>query len=225
MTDGVQQMFYIIYKVTNLINGKYYIGKHKTVNLNDGYMGSGKLIKRAIAKYGIENFRKDVIRFCENEQEMNDREKELVVVNETTYNLCPGGHGGFGYINKNITAEQKQIHKARKSFLDKVRNDSDFRSKFIERCQKSAKDPIAKLNRKLGIRKSLLKKGHGNWLGKQHTDETKEKMSHSHRGKHVGVKNSQYGTSWVTDGVSNLKISKDAIIPSGWRKGRTLNRM
>jgi len=216
-------MFYIIYKVTNLINGKYYIGKHKTANLNDGYMGSGKLIKRAIAKYGIENFQKDVICLCGSEQEMNDKEKELVVVNETTYNLCPGGHGGFGYINKNITAEQKQIHKARNSFLNKVRNDLDFRAKFLENCQKSAKDPVAVLNRKLGIRRSLLERGHGVWLGKRHTDETKTKMSQSHQGKHAGVKNSQYGTIWITNGEANRKISKDATIPYGWRKGRTIN--
>ena len=217
-------MFYIIYKVTNLINNKYYIGKHKTTKLDDGYMGSGKLIKRAIAKHGIENFQKDIICLCNSEQEMNDKEKELVVVNESTYNLCPGGHGGFGYINKNFTAEQKQIHKARNSFLNKVRNDADFRTKFLENCQKSAKDPVAKMNRKLGIRKSLLARGHGVWLGKNHSDKTKQKMSQSHRGKHIGDKNSQYGTVWITNGIENKKIPATQAVPPGWRKGRIINR-
>ena len=92
-------MHYTIYKVTNLINGKYYIGKHQTKNLNDGYMGSGKLIKQAIEKNGIENFKKEILHIFDNEEDMNAKEAELVVINENTYNLCPGGKGGFSYIN------------------------------------------------------------------------------------------------------------------------------
>ncbi len=92
-------MYYIIYKITCLVNNKIYIGKHQTKDLNDGYMGSGKLLRRAINKYGMDNFNKEILHIFNNESDMNAKEKELVVISEESYNLCPGGHGGFGYIN------------------------------------------------------------------------------------------------------------------------------
>ena len=67
-------------------------------------------------------------------------------------------------------------------------------------------------------RKSSL--GNTNFLGKKHTKESKVKMSKSHKGKHEGSKNSQFGTMWITNGIDNKKIRKDDMIPEGWRKGR-----
>ena len=102
-------MFYIIYKTTNLLNGKYYIGKHQTKDLDDGYMGSGKYLKRAINQYGLDNFHKEILHVFDNESDMNNKEKELVFLSEMSYNLCLGGKGGFGYINDNFTAIDKKI--------------------------------------------------------------------------------------------------------------------
>lgn len=93
-------MFYTIYKITNKINNKFYIGMHQTENLNDGYMGSGTRVRTAIKKYGIQNFHKEILFVFDNENDMRNKEKELVVISEMSYNLCDGGKGGWGYVNR-----------------------------------------------------------------------------------------------------------------------------
>jgi dissimilatory sulfite reductase (desulfoviridin) alpha/beta subunit len=71
-------MFYYLYEIKNTINNKIYVGVHKTANLNDGYMGSGKAINRAIKKYGVENFTKTILEYFTNETSMYSKEKEVV---------------------------------------------------------------------------------------------------------------------------------------------------
>lgn len=70
--------YYGLYKITNLVNGKMYIGKHVTSNLDDGYIGSGKILKQAIKKYGVENFRKEWLGFYEDLEELNYMERVFV---------------------------------------------------------------------------------------------------------------------------------------------------
>lgn len=92
------KMIYEIYKITNKLNGKYYIGFHKRHDKEKlyDYMGSGKLIKRAIEKYGKENFEKEILFEYDNEHDAINKERELVdvsfVMNENTYNLSIGGN-------------------------------------------------------------------------------------------------------------------------------------
>jgi hypothetical protein len=82
---------YLIYKITNLVNGKIYIGAHKTRDKNDYYMGSGELIRLAIKKYGRKNFTKEILYELSSAEEMYEREKEVVQLGDNFYNLINGG--------------------------------------------------------------------------------------------------------------------------------------
>ena len=109
-------VYYYTYKTTNLINGKFYIGKHQTDDLNDDYMGSGNLLKRAIKKYGQKNFQTEIIEVYDTEWKMNVAEKILVVPDiETNYNLNQGGNGGFSFINSNQFLKEKAQIKAKEA--------------------------------------------------------------------------------------------------------------
>ena len=89
-------MKYTIYKTTNLINGKFYIGQHITEDVNDSYLGSGTYLFKAINKYGKNNFKKDILFIFDNFDDMNNKEIEIVdkyfVVRGDNYNLSIGGH-------------------------------------------------------------------------------------------------------------------------------------
>lgn len=93
-------MFGYIYQTTNLINGKRYIGKHKSdkFEYND-YLGSGKLLNEAIKKYGKENFNCELIERCNSIEELNQKEQYWInkynaVESSNFYNLARGGDGG-----------------------------------------------------------------------------------------------------------------------------------
>ena len=137
-------MFYTIYKITNTVNGKFYIGKHQTENLDDGYMGSGKLVKRAIKKYGKDKFKKEILFLCESEQEMDQKEKELVEVGSHTYNLCEGGKGGFGYINKNGLSIMT-IDKLNTRRREKISANSEFAQIMVDLAKKANKKSVERL--------------------------------------------------------------------------------
>lgn len=204
-------MFYTIYKITNKIDGKIYIGKHQTQNLNDGYMGSGKNLKRAIAKHGIENFTKEILFHAASEDEMNSKEAEIVTeefcARDDTYNLCPGGQGGWGYVNT-LGAESKKLGgKARAASIDMGSLGSiGGKNRILNNPNINAE----------------LYANHGkvpSTKGLKFSEETKLKMSESNSGKN----NSQFGTMWITNGSKSIKIRKDSPMPEGWRKGRVQN--
>lgn len=89
--------YHFTYKITNLLNGKYYYGVHNTDDLNDGYLGSGKLLKVAIKKYGRQNFKREILEFFDSNEAAFLAESKLVtrevVSDRNTYNVTLGGYG------------------------------------------------------------------------------------------------------------------------------------
>ena len=151
-------MFYI-YRITNLINGKTYIGQHKYKDLNDDYMGSGKCLKRAQAKYGIENFKKDILVFGIVKKSFIDLlEKEYIKfyrsIGKAEYNIADGGEGGNG------------LHS------------EETRKKISEACK--GKKRSEETRKKV----SEARKGKPTWnKGKHWSEEARKKMSEAHKGK------------------------------------------
>ena len=91
-------MIHFIYLTKNLITNEKYIGKHYG-ELNDSYLGSGKILQRAINKYGKENFQREILYISKDAQENNEKEKEFIkafnaVEDRTFYNISEGGDGG-----------------------------------------------------------------------------------------------------------------------------------
>jgi len=216
-------MFYTVYRVTHISSGKVYVGAHKTLDLNDGYLGSGLLIRKAIAKYGPQDFRKEYLAIFTSSEDMFTMEATLVdevfIAREDTYNLRLGGSGGFDYVNQNLSPEARlRIVKLayvphRKSIL--------------------AKYGVDNINKILGVREKIsraIKQRHADGLMstegllKTHTEETKRKIGLKNAVYQRGVSNSQYGSMWVynTSTFESKKILKDEPIPEGWVKGRRM---
>lgn len=111
-------MYYTIYKTTNQLNGKTYIGYHSTKDLNDSYLGSGKILKQAIEKHGIDNFTKEILYIFPTREEALQKESEIVdeafVMDSNTYNMKLGGEGGFDH----TWNDPKRIEAVRRAFKE-----------------------------------------------------------------------------------------------------------
>lgn len=214
-------MFYSVYRVTNRVNGKIYIGVHITSNLDDGYMGSGLALKRAIEKHGLNNFDKEVIALCDSAEAMFNLEKELVdesfVARPDTYNIKLGGAGGWDFINREGLM-----------FTDGWREARDRNFVLVQqgyRRWRETHDP-EEHSRKVRESHAAFKPGYTNpFRGKSHSDATKKKISEANSISQRGSANSQYGTCWIMDPSSGFskKVKKEDAqywLERGWVRGR-----
>lgn len=193
-----------IYKTTNNINGKVYIGQKKSSTyLQEKYLGSGKLIKKAINKYGRDNFSNELLCWCISQNELNLYEKYYINLYNSTnksigYNIADGAQGGN--LGDRVNA------KISKSLMGHITS--------IETRNKIRKSNTGK---KLSI--ETKKKISNANKGKVISDVTKQRMSESAKLVDRSSFKSNSGKICITNGTEIRYIQKDEIIPDNWYIG------
>jgi len=195
--------YFIVYLTTNHINGKIYVGKQCTKNLNDGYLGSGKYFKNAVKKYGRNNFYREILEFCSSKEQLNEREMYWIIelnARDLTigYNIGRGGEG-CQLEHHSIESKRKnsESNKGKPSWCKGLTKETDHR--------------VAKLSQSCKGRPSGMK-------GKHHTAESKRKSSKSNKGKQAGTKNKFYGkhhTEIENQKIRNIRLN-DPIEMCPW---------
>jgi hypothetical protein len=152
-----------------------------------------------------------------------EKEKEVVnrelLSDSLCMNLVVGGESG-GFINaqhfSNFQSKGSVIGKH--IFIEKLKNDEEFRKKYSEIMSKSGKKRH---------QEGKLTNFTFDWTGRKHSEETKKKMSMIKKNVGLGETNSQFGTIWITKDNQNKKIKKDDLstfLNEGWVKGRIINK-
>ena len=176
-----------IYKITNLKNKKVYIGQHKKLNnslteLDKSYWASGIKINNALNKYGYENFIREILCWCDSQEELNTKEIFYIKEYNSTddnigYNIVEGGCAGNlveGYSEEELKAHYNKISKGN----IKAWEDSTIRNKYIKSFSKRGEDWKNKISKSLTGRKGTPMK-----------EETKQKLREINLGNKYGLGN------------------------------------
>ena len=144
----MERKYHFLYKITNLVNQKYYIGVHNTDNLEDGYLGSGFAIQRALEKYGPSNFKREIISFFNSSEEAFLAEEKIVteelIKDPNCYNLILGGRStGFRGLKKEIYLQKRLKYLTQEEKEIEEKNHQEKLKKMRER-QKGLQNPETK---------------------------------------------------------------------------------
>ena len=182
---------YYIYRIINKTNGKTYIGQHKYKKLNDSYMGSGILLHLAYKKYGIENFKKEILYSRIQYKETADDIERFAIAKERAngkaeYNIADGGYGGCGRLSEE---HKRKISEANRGRIPWNKG---------KHWQNETKMKISK-----------KRKGQpANNKGKPMLEETKRKISEALKGAHLTEEHKK-------------KLSEAARGRMAWNKGKS----
>jgi hypothetical protein len=203
MKQAERRKYHYIYKISRF-DGKYYIGLHSTDNLEDGYFGSGQLLWKSIKKHGKENHVKEILEFLPSRKALKLREKEIVneelLGDKLCMNLKLGGEGGWDHIgNSAITKRAKTFHERNRG--------------------RGKRDGT---NISIAMLGNTNAKSSPRFEGMRCSEEHRRKIGEKNR-LLTGERNSQFGTCWINDGTSAIKIKKnqlDEYLKKGYSRGR-----
>ena len=183
-------------------------------------MGSGKLLLKAITKYGVENFRKHIIAECASDVEALELERKIVdeefLANDNVYNLTTGGGGDWNHVNKDDVLRTEKNHRAGLTTMTKIWSDPEWRMrKFVSMSEQAKR-----------LHSEGILHPH-DWTGREHRAETKEKIGRANAVKQKGERNSQYGKVWLHHDIrrESLAVERSTLeeyINCGWVVGRKM---
>lgn len=222
-------MYGYIYLTTNLVNGKGYIGKHKSSEYDPSYIGSGgRRFQCALQKHGRENFLNEFLIPCFSQEELDDEEEFLIdyfncVESEDYYNRSPGGRGGNSpgehssnynrKFSKEWRANLSKAHKGKR--LSESAKCKISTSLIGNNYGTSNKGRRFSESHKSKISSALV--GNSNGSGKR-SEEFSRKMSAVAKGNKATA-----GTIWINNGTKNKRINPsefNEFKKLGWKRGR-----
>ena len=189
----------IIYKTINIINNFIYIGQDK--NNNPNYYGSGLILNNAIKKYGKENFKKEILEYCNSKEQLNQKEIYWINFYNSTnrnigYNITMGGSGGdtiSKHPDRNEIVRKISIANKGKLIGYKHTEETKLKNSLAHKGKKQTEES--------NLKRSLKTKGISKpWKNDRIvTEETKEKISFANKGNKNG--NAIFHSPRLSNGV------------------------
>ena len=203
----MKKKYYYVYLIVNLLNGMYYIGAHSTNNLYDNYMGSGIRLKKAQDEMGVGCFIKEILRYCDTEEEMYAYEAEIVnqevVDDPMSYNDVVGGHGGYKVPDEKRSMWIRRLsesHQGQQSPNKGKQFSFEWRQKLSDAKKGKSLSEEHRKHISESLQDRVFTAEHRQKLsdastGKKKSEETRKKMSEWRKGRH-----------WRLDPETNKRI-------------------
>jgi hypothetical protein len=185
--------YYYTYKVQCTAVGwedYYYLGKHETTNLNDGYKGSGNKLREYYKQYP-EDYIFTILEFYSNKTELNIAEQKLISdlwkTDEYCLNSTSGGHGSWSAAHEHRKGKHVYMSETHKANLSKALKGKQYSEESKRKMSESHKGKHLTIETKNKLSELLKGRKKPNF-----TDDHKRKLSESHKGKPSAMKGKQH---------------------------------